>query len=307
MNRLRQFFKVRPMSWSPLETLAMRLFFALVILFSGIIWEAAKLPQPGSALPAANGIAKVLPLGWLAHPGVLTFGKPLVAVGLLLYVIGLAPLISLLPALVYMLGTGALRNSMGDISHHTQLVAMVLLAQWIVYLVSAIREKTWTRASPKLQESVVFWSILTISATYLASGIVKLKASDFEWIQRTPAFSVQVIKSVWSASYSSGQAVSGFRAEIAPLIVQYPNLARLFFGTGLILELSGIFMVLSRCHARGIALALIAMHLGISAIMDIDFVNHLLLLLIFAVNLPGLVSSKPAADSAESQAPASAD
>ncbi|MES2705907.1 MAG: hypothetical protein V4726_04820 [Verrucomicrobiota bacterium] len=301
MNRLRRFFRVHPMSWTPRETLVMRLLFALVILFSGILWEAAKLPPAGEPLKAANGLAKLLPLGWMANPQVLTAGKLLTAAGLGFYVAGLAPVLSLLPALVFMLGTGSLRNSMGDISHHTQLVALVLLGQWIVCLVGAIREKSWLRSSPELRQRLVFWSILIISSTYLASGITKLRASDYEWIQRTPRLSVQIIKSVSSATYSSGQPVSGFKAETAPmLIARHPHLAQLFFAPGLLLELGAALMVLSLRHARWIALTLIAMHFSISVIMEIDFLNHVLLLLIFAVNVPGwfIRKPKPAAESA---------
>ncbi len=287
MKVLKSLVQARPMSWSPAERLLMRLAFAAVILFSGILWNAAKLPDPGVDLKDPNGLAKVLPLQWLADPGVLMVGKPLVAAGLLAYVVGFAPVLTLWPALVYMLGTGALRNSMGDISHHTQIVAMVLLAQWLVYVVGAARRQPWTKPPPALQDQVIFWSVLMIGASYFASGIVKLKASDLEWIQRVPALSVQVFKAVWSASYSSGEPVSGFKAETVPwLIVQHPHLARLFFGTGLLLELLGLFMVLSHRHARWIGIGLIAMHLGISVVMEIDFVNHMLLVLIFAVNVP---------------------
>ncbi len=293
MNHLKSFFQARSMSWGPLEMLIMRVAFSCVILLTGIIWNAAQLPDPSGPLKDPNGLAKILPLGWLANPAVLTAGKPVVAVSLALYAVGLVPVLTLLPALVFMLGTGALRNSMGDISHHTQIVAMVLLGQWLVYLTSGVRRKTWWRADQTLQQQVIFWSILVIAATYVASGLMKLMASDLQWIQRVPGLSVQVIKAVWSESYSTGVPVSGFKAETVPaLIVQYPNLARIFFGTGLILELAACCMVLSRRHALGIGLGLIAMHIGISLVMEIEFWNQMLLLLIFAVNLPGWFRSR---------------
>lgn len=288
MSRIKSFFRAEKMSWHPGEALIMRLAFALVVVLTGIIWNAAQLPAPGTELKSPNGLANILPMQWLANPGTLALGKPLVAVSLGFYVFGWAPVFSLFVPLVFMLGTGALRNSMGDISHHTQLVAMVLLAQWVVYLVAAIRRRSWLRTTPITQQQVIFWSILVIGASYLASGIVKLKASDLEWIQRVPALSVQVFKAVWSASYSTGEPVSGFKAETVPwLIVNHPHLARLFFGTGLLLELLGFLMVLGKRVARWTGIALISMHLGISLLMEIDFINHILLVLIFAVNIPG--------------------
>lgn len=288
MNAVRGIFAFRPMTWSGWEMAIMRVAFAVVVVWSGILWNGDQLPPPGQTLPAPNGLAKILPLQWLANPSVLATGKPLVIVAMAGYAAGFVPVLTLLPALVFMLGTGALRNSGGDITHHTQLVALVLLAQWLVYLVQAIRRKPWLRPTASVHMQVIFWSILVIGATYLASGIVKLKASDFAWIQKVPGLSVQVFKGVWSASYSTGEPVSGFKTETVPWwIIQHPQLARLFFGTGLVLELAGIFLALSRAHARWLGLSLIAMHLGISLIMEINFGNHIWLLLIFAVNLPG--------------------
>lgn len=304
MNWLRSFFRSERMTWTPGETLIMRVAFAVVIMATGIIWNAGQLPLPTEALKEPNGIARILPLRWMAEPAVLNLGKPLVAVTLLLYAVGVMPVLTLFPALLYMLGTGSLRNSMGDISHHTQIVAMVLLAQWIVYVWDAIKNKSWIRPSAGAQERVVFWSILMIGASYFASGIVKLKASDFMWIQRVPALSVQVFKAVWSASYSTGLPVSGFKAETAPwLIVHHPHLARLFFGVGLVLELAGWFMVLSRRHARWIGLGLIGMHVGISLLMEIEFWNHMLLVLIFAVNVPGWIKGRGKTTAASASAP----
>ena len=291
MNRWKSSFRVEPMTWSAWETGLMRLGFALVILLSGIIWNAAQLPDPNLALEDLNGIAKVLPLRWLANPSVLMVGKPLVAAGLILYVVGLAPGLTLFPALLFMVGTGALRNSMGDITHHTQIVAMVLLAQWLVYVIFAARRKGWWTTAADVQQRVIFYSILVLAASYFASGLVKLKASDFQWIEKVPALSVQIIKAVWSESYSTGVPVSGFKAETAPFwIAHHPQLARVIFGSGLLLELLGVLLVMSRRHARVIGVALIGMHMGISVLMDIEFWNHLLLVLIFAVNVPGWVN-----------------
>ena len=290
MNRFRAFFQSRSMTWGRVEMLIMRLLFAAVILWSGIVW---KLPLDPDTFDKPNGVAAVLPLGWMAKVAASGFTEAVTGITLALYAFGIAPALTLLPALLLMTGTGALRNSMGDISHHTQLVAMVLLAQWIVYLVAAIRRRAWLRVAHQEQERVILWSLITIGAGYLASGMVKLKASDFEWIQRVPSISVQVMKAVWSASYSSGEAVSGFKAVTIPhWIAEHPNLARLFFGTGLILELLGICLVLSRRHAFWLGLALIGMHTGITLIMDIEFWNHILLVAIFAVNVPGFILAR---------------
>ncbi|MDB6135074.1 MAG: hypothetical protein JWM59_3317 [Verrucomicrobiales bacterium] len=307
-------FRTRPMHWGSAEMLIMRLLFAAVLLWAGIFWElpeaAAQVPKPewlammdhGGAetmagpesKSSANGLAAVVPLGWMVDTARSLVIQVLTGLTLILYVAGMAPVLTLLPALILMTGTGALRNSMGDISHHTQLVAMVLLAQWIVYLTAAIRQRRerplWLRPAHQVQEQAVFWSLLTIGAGYFASGITKLEATDFAWIQRVPSMALQVMKAVWSASYSKGEPVSGFKAVTVPgWILTYPNAARLFFGTGLLLELLGPMLVMGRRRAFWTGLAIIVMHIGISVVMDIEFRNHIFLLAIFAVNIPGLI------------------
>lgn len=322
-------FRTRPMHWGSAEMLIMRLLFAAVVMWAGIFWElpeaAAQVPKPkwlaimdhGGAETApgpesksnANGLAALVPLGWMVDAARSPVIQALTGLTLVLYVAGRAPALTLLPALILMTGTGALRNSMGDISHHTQLVAMVLLAQWIVYLAAAIRQRRerhpWLRPAHQVQEQAVFWSLLTIGAGYFASGITKLEATDFAWIQRVPSMALQVMKAVWSASYSNGEPVSGFKAVTVPgWILTYPNAARLFFGTGLLLELLGPVLVMSRRRAFWIGMALIAMHIGISLLMDIEFRNHIFLLAIFAVNIPGLIfrSGGKAASGTEAEA-----
>lgn len=313
MNALKHLLHARPMRWRPAEMFVMRLLFALLVFglgeaaretpwlnqarvlrdlpAGGIEWD---IPASAAEMRKPNGIAKIIPFGWMANDSVLRTGKIVVACGLALYVAGLFPVLTLFPAVLFMTGTGALRNSQGDISHHMQLVAMVLLAQWLTYVVMAARRRGWLRPPAAVQERVIFWSLLTIGAGYTASGLEKLDASDGRWIAEVPALSVQVIKAVSSAAYSSGEPVSGFKAVTVPkLIIDHPNLSRVFFGAGLALELLGFLMVVSKRHAFWVALSLLLMHLGISMVMEIDFWNHVAVLFIFAVNVPGLFLKPP--------------
>ena len=283
MNRLRSLFRREPMQWSADETFVMRFFFALMLYFGAIHWQ---LPAEYGAMPKPNGLARILPIGWMADPSLVGALKPIVGLGLAAYVLGLAPVVTLFPALFVGVATGALRNSQGDISHHSQLAMMVMLAQWVVYLVHAVRARKWTKADDTVHSTAVWWSVMAIAAPYVASGIVKLKATDFEWIQRVPVLAVQSIKANLSEYYSTLVQPEGFKVKAVPeLIVQYPNVARLFFGTGLVLELFAFVLLLNRRICRWFGLAVVLMHMGISFLMEIEFWNHIWILLIFCVNV----------------------
>lgn len=268
----------------------MRLGFALIVLFVAIVW---KLDTSHAAVPKPNGIAAIVPVGWIANPPLLSWLKPVVAAGLLVWVLGFAPVPALLPAVVTAVAAGAVRNSQGDISHHTQLPVMVLLAVWTVHLVFAIRSREWLRFPQGSARAATIWAIITIGAGYVASALVKLDDSSFRWIQKVPAIAVQMIKSNLSAYYSSLQEGPRFEFNTvtAPrFILENPNIARLFFGTGLFLELFAFLLLFNLRVARWYAVALIAMHAGISLFMKIDFWSHLWLLLVFCVNVPGLIA-----------------
>ena len=317
MNFLKSLFRTRPMQWSPVETFLMRLLFAAALFFFASNWDLQQVTE----LEKPNGIARFLPLKWMTIPGVIVTLKWLTAASLLVYVAGFFPALSLTIPVLAICGLGAVRNSMGDITHVTQLGAMVLLGQWLVYLFAAIRSKDWKKVAARVHSTAVFASILVIGGAYVASGIVKLKESKGAWIGRVPWLSIHVIKANQNEDYSKlehkipavadfpltrpvpmsvfwsevkprlGKDITAdqFKAHIAPrMIVDNPNLARVFFGTGLVLEILGFILVMGRRHAFWFAAALIAMHVGISLLMEIEFWNHMALLGIFCV-LPGVL------------------
>lgn len=273
--------------WTPTELLLMRVAISALILFMGVHWEMNPFqPEPEKL----NGLARLIPLGWILQPAVLMTLKILTVLGLALYIVGIAPVLTLLPAMLALFGTGALRNSKGDISHSTQVLAMSLLGIWIAYLVSAIRRKPWKKAD-HAQHSLAIWAaILMIAASYVASGIVKLKASDGKWVQRVPNMAVQMVKSNLSDYYSKPEGdISKTLTESAPqFFTENPNKARLFFGVGLALELGAFVLLFGRRWAFVVGGMLLLMHVGISLMMKIEFWNHITLLAFICV-LPGIL------------------
>ena len=103
-----------------------------------------------------------------------------------------------------------------------------------------------------------------------------------------PGLALELQKTNWSAYYDTLQPVPPVLASMVGLMNEHPTLARLFFGTGLLLELFAFLALLGRRWAFFYGLAIIVMHLSISHLMQLDFWYHIWAAVIFLLNLPGL-------------------
>ena len=262
-----------------------------------ILKEAYQGPPPNP-----EGLAHLPGAGWFAQPEVGAVMMWLALAGLVLFVLGRAPALALLPALFGNLMIGSLKNSQGAINHSGQLLSMVLLTAWLVYLWAAWSDRRrrqtggaapaeggWWHPGVAWERLAVHWIKVTIAASYVVCGLQKWIDSDFQWIWRTPWLAVQIIKSNRADYYSKLEQPVGWMAtELPALILQHPNLARLVFGSGLLLETFAFLALLGRRWAAGYGLALIGLHLSISVAMALNFDLHMWLIAIFLVNLPGL-------------------
>ncbi len=273
-------------AWTRGDGFLARLGIALLVMFLGCFWYL----KPYEMLPEKlNGLARLVPLQWMLQPTAIHILHVLTTAGLVGYVLGWRPVWTLLPGLITLLGTGALRNSKGDIGHSTQVLAMSLLAVWLVALWAGLREREWRQLSLKWQQRTLLAVVLVLAASYVSSALVKLKSTGGTWIARVPAMPVQMIKSNLSDYYSDPQGdVSKTMTETAPQFFSaHPVVAKLVFGSGLILELGAFVLLLGRRWALLWGGALLLMHAGISWLMDIEFWNHMGLLAVTCV-LPGL-------------------
>jgi hypothetical protein len=286
--KLKSWLRPADFKWTNGEMFLARLGVACLIFYFGCLSHLK--PFEGSP-EKMNGLARLVPLMWMLEPTTLMVIRVVAGVGLGCFVFGWAPVMSFLPGLFTLLGMGALRNSKGDISHSTQVLAMSALAMWLCYLYAALRRKEWLRATLTTQRAAIFGIILMLSASYVSSGIVKMKASGGHWIARIPSMSVQMIKSNLSDYYSDPQdTVSKTMTETAPqFFIQHPFTAKVVFGTGLGLELGAFVLLLSRRWALLWGGSLLLMHAGISFLMDIEFWNHMSLLALTCV-IPGLLA-----------------
>jgi hypothetical protein len=70
---------------------------------------------------------------------------------------------------------------------------------------------------------------------------------------------------------------------------EHPTLSSLFFGMGLLIELFAFLALLGRRWAFFFGLTIIALHLSISHLMQLDFWYHIWAAVIFLLNLPGVL------------------
>lgn len=274
-------------SFTARETFFMRLGFA-VLVFLAIKWEVGSL---GDADPKKlTGLAHWVNLNWLHDLNPVWPWQVLTGAGLALYVTGRMPVLSLLPALFFSVTIGTLANSQGAANHSTQLVVMLLLGQWLTYLAAGwqggLRE--WLSPGDHAHRLVVHVSLVVFAAGYVVCGAVKLDNSNFHWIERVPSLALELQKSNWSEYYDTLTPVPAALDMVVRLMTDHPNLARVVFGTGLLIELAAFLALFGRRWSFFVGLAVIALHVSISRLMQLDFGYHIAAAAIFLVNIPGI-------------------
>lgn len=278
-NQARPWWQPGVIQHGDLALMVMRVLFALLV-YSMIKWETA----PYTTQEHPNGIASFIDLTWLAKnpPGV--WAKAVTAAGLVLYAVNLLPALGLMPALFYAVTIGTLITSQSkNVNHSWQMVTMMLLAQTLIYAVMAVRNHDWLCPPRLVHQSAVYATTVVIAASYTVCGIVKVVNSDFQWIQKVPLLSVQLLKSNWANYYNTIEKPPAWLETATQWVVDYPNFARLFFGTGLLIELLGFVIMISRGWAFWGGAAIVLLHVSISQVMQLDFLNHIYAALIFLV------------------------
>ncbi len=272
----------------------MRLGFAVLVFFS-IKWETSSLSpvKPDNAV----GLAKLLPLDFLIHLTPVLLWQVVTAAGLLAYVASLLPVAGLFPALFFAVGIGTLNASQGADNHSTQLVALILLGQFLVYALPFVRENrgiraAWGMPDDTVHRRAIYVSLVIFAACYVVCGWVKLDNSDWKWMRNVvPGLALELQKTNWSAYYDTLEPVPAVLTSTIQLMNDHPTLARVFFGTGLLIELGAFLIMLGRKWAFFYGIAIVVLHLSISRLMQLDFWYHIWAAVILLINLPGVAKT----------------
>jgi hypothetical protein len=251
------------------------------------------LPQriPFATMPFPNGLGHLLDFTFLAEPGLWPILKGLSIPCLIAYTLGRFNLLALTYLLALIVSFGTLRNSQGAIGHSTQLLALVMLAQWAMSFIDVITKERKTmafwRTDTLSQRRLIHAARVMIAAAYLTTAISKIDRSHGQWLLDTPNLSVQMVKTQANDYYNTLEPIKPAIAEKLPdLIAAHPHLARIFFAPALFLELFFFLGLLGRGWSAVMGLAAIALHRTIELLMGLNFESHEILLWIFFVNVP---------------------
>jgi hypothetical protein len=288
----RTFFKPTPFaSW---ELVVMRMLFALVI------WDAIPEAMNVAGVPQPTGLALFFPdlvVGFGALFGA-TWFKFVIAALLVIYALGSAAVITTPLLLMVTVFAGTLTNSQGAITHHSQIVSLVLLAQSGCLVYDLIRHRKWRTGllgQPVDREiQVAYVTQQAVVAAYMVSAYTKLKESGLDWFVNAARFPIQLKKNTRMAYFnelkehgSDSSFLTDLPARTEALLIASPNLCRIIIGSGLVLEIAVVLALAGRAWAFFFGIAFVLFHSTISKIMGLDFDFNIYILSIFFI-LPGI-------------------
>lgn len=277
----------RPVVHPPAEAFLARLLFAAVVL------RCTHLKIPYAGQPYPNGLAHVFDLTLFSSPLAMGVLLAVLAVACLVYVAGRFMIGATGVMLFALVVTGTLANSQGAIIHARQIVALVALGQFIAYLSGARRSGMAPEARlrrPGDHDLALHYSKQAIASAYVVAGVTKLIKSGGSWIADAPNLALQVVKTNDQHAYSFiGDSAVGAMDPWASMIAAHPNLSRIFFGGGLLLELGAFLALAGRRAAFAVGIGLLAMHASVAWLMKLHFINNQLVLGIFLVGVPNLL------------------
>lgn len=261
------------------ERLFMRVAFAWVVLIS----TPAALNV--RSLPAPNGLARLVDLSFLTEPGWLATLHTVLLIALGLYILRILCWLALPIALLINVAVNAVTNSQGAIHHVAQIVSLVLLAQTAAHFYGL-----WLRRGPSpshvtLEEREISWAQQAVAAAYLVAGLTKLINTHGAWIFRARFMGVQIFKTAYQGYYDRLDPAGLERQlAIAQFAAGHGTLIALIAALGLGLELLAPVMLLGRWWGLALGCGFIAFHLSISSVMQLSFIFHQLLVIIFIVS-----------------------
>lgn len=279
----------RPHPVGAFEWLWMRVFFAPIVLWA--IWDFHPYVHDTQTHP--NGVALIVPLTWISQEWVRPLFIGLAIPATLLYLLGIRLPLALGVLCFVNILPRTLANSQGHINHSHQIISVALLTQFVVAVWWWWRERKGKTSPTENPPGISFasWQIYytqgIIAGTYVVAGLSKFLNSKGMWFWNAPYISFDLVKSQRQQYYKELADISMLTtAPAAQWVMENPMLARVGFAGAFFLELFAIVAMKNRTWAFWTGIALIALHRGILAVMNLHFYNNELLLVIFFLNIP---------------------
>jgi hypothetical protein len=261
------------------ERLFMRAAFAWVVIIS----VPASLNL--QTIPAPNGIARLINLTFLTEPRWQAICHTLLVVALAFYIARVLVWLALPIALLIHVAINAVLNSQGAIHHAAQIVSLVLLAQTAAHYYGLWLRRRGADSNVVIEDLAISWSQQVIAAAYFVAGLTKLIETHGAWIFRARFIGVQIFKTAYQAYYNRLDP-AGLDAQlaIAQFAAAHGVVVALIAGSGLLLELLAPLMLLGRWWGLVLGCGFLLFHISIDRFMQLSFVFHQLLVLIFIIS-----------------------
>jgi hypothetical protein len=276
----RRWLAFQPMRHERWEVLLIRL---------GLAWVAWETFQGDSAFtgqPHPNGIAHWVDLTFLSVDSTEVWLRMAAQGSLIAFVLGVPSALSLLVPTFLGIGLFTLKNSQGAIGHSFQVVHLCLLAAWLAgvwSLMCRIQKKTAPNGFTAGQLEID-WARQVLAAGYVVSAVTKVVVSGGLWFRDSQYFALHIIKNNDMMYYGTLQEGVQKMAWLPEWMMQHPLASQVFFGLALPLELFAFLGCRNRRLALVLGGSLIAFHLCVKQLTQLDFVYNMQLLLVLMVN-----------------------
>lgn len=282
-----------------------------------VLWHCLQNRVGYQSLPHPAGLAAWFPdaVLWFGQAGHWDLMLKGAAVLLVWYVAGwgiVVPVTAL--TILHCLGR-SLHASQGASHHGQNLTALLFLAQTIAAWVQLLGRGTcllrrtawpdWLRPG----NWTVHWLLMaaTVAAAYLITFATKWEKSNGNWISNAHYFSNQIVKTHRQNYYNDlnprylggvapkplegpDRANDQYRHPIpanAAVMMQHPHWTKTFFSMGLLLEATAFLLIFRRSWAAFYGLGIISFHILVLHLMELVFVENLLVVGVVLLNLPG--------------------
>ena len=296
-----EFGKICYAGW---EWLVMRIAFC-ILLWPATFHNWSLMPQnirDSVDQEQGNGLAGLFNLEWIGASPMEWIAQYLFLGFLIVYATGKWQLFASAGLLVLHSLIGGIFASPAKDHHATQVVGIALLGQFLWFSWEFLRTKKafanccGNGGEQALDRSTgaIFFSQQGIAAAYVVSAISKWVNSGggiipgAKWIAQTQNIPVQMEKNNLQAFYDHLQMPENaeLNQRSIDFVINSPNIAMIFFATAFYLEFLAIFAIWNRKISALFGIGLICMHLGIAAVMHLQFWYFEAIVLVFFVNIP---------------------
>ncbi|MDB6117094.1 MAG: hypothetical protein JWO08_875 [Verrucomicrobiaceae bacterium] len=169
-----------------------------------------------------------------------------------------------------------------------RIVVFTLLAKALTEY--AMKDEKRCLPSPLLNAYLLIAAQFMIGGAYLVSVCSKMQMSKGQWLVNSHYVALDFVKTMRQSYYSALDPKFAQDPASVLFLMSHENLARLFFGGGVLLETVLILAVGTRWLALFFGIALLVMHSTIEELMTLTFPTNQYMDTLFYINVPFLIA-----------------